>query len=544
MHLRLQLETVNVALSHGALPGVGLAAWLIELSAPRVWAQLPAPVQAHVLLNLSAALRALPSAAQEQLLRRVRDTCTLTGTHAAALQCAACIGAGAAVRALFAAEAATPAAGASGGASKRLREAMLALLSELAQASLPPPAGWAAPSVVLSSPPADVRWRLVCATHGWDQHEAPPEAAVQERLVAACQDAQLEIADNAAKAALLDLGAMASSAAVVQLPAPPSEYELRHWAWHALAAAHSAVPAKASLSALADILQLSSAQGDSAHPASTWQPPGGRAGDAAAKTAEHGSLDWLRVATLAALRASLSPLASETQLKRMVTCLANISPARGPAAFEPPWRAACCASASAVAACSTECQQDVLLELLRTLWAQQREDVSASTLDQSASQGHVLLWLAQLAYFAVMVWELGKRSQDGAVTPQSGVPWHCDAPDDAALLQQADTAQATAQSTLVGLVGPAWGRLVGLLPQALKRLLDTQDWAGARPEMLRVLCEVWHLVQSERSPPQVVTALAHTLVCFWLDLQQQERGALLKHVSVDFGTGGSSSAEA
>ena len=542
--LRLQLETINIALSHGSQAGTGLGAWLADLLAPRAWARLPRALQVHLLLNVPAAMRTLPAAAQQQMLRCTLSTIDSSSADAPLLQCASCIGVCAAARVLCAP------AGAQQGqvestSAKRAQEHVLGALAEFVRRGPALPAAWAVPSVAVDLPPSDAHWRLVCSAHEWQPCTTMPSEAAISSVTAACRcvlpSAHDDVADSDAV-----LTAAASGRASVHMPQAPSAQQLAHWAWHAMAALHGALPAKLSLRLLSELRSGTSTPREVSAERDAQPAPQGAWAQADASEAEPGpaaapGAGELRASVLLALRAAAQPTSSDSHLRRLVADLATHTPSATAATAEETgrmrtWRVACCAAAAAVASASVACQRDVLTDLLRTVWAQQQADGA------SAGASGATPWRMQLSIAAVIAWELSRRVKMHGAT--EGLPWCCDALDDDATAASAEVGgDESAIQRLSCCIGSGWAQLVDLLPWTLPRLLRSPEWSEARGDVLSIVSDVWRAASTARGQAgepvsqnvqqgRAEGALAGVLEAFWLHLQPHEQAALLPVLSL------------
>ena len=542
--LRLQLETINIALRHGSQAGAGLGAWLADLLAPRAWARLPRALQVHLLLNVPAALRTLPAAAQQQMLRCALSTIDSSSADATLLQCAACIGVCAAARVLCAPSGVQQGQVESTSA-KRAQEHVLGALADFVRRGPVLPAAWAVPSVAVDPPPADVHWRLVCSAHEWQPCTTMPSEAAISSVTAACRRVIPSAHDDVAAPDSV-LTAAASGRASIDLPQAPSAQQLAHWAWHALAALHGALPAKLSLRLLSELRSGTTpprevlADSDARPaPQRAWAQTDASEADPGPATAP--GAGELRASVLLALRAAAQPTSSDSPLRRLIADLAAQAPSATAATAEATgrmriWRAACCAAAAAVASASVACQRDVLTDLLRTVWAQQRADSA----DADASSA--MPWQMQLSVAAVIAWELSRRVKAHGAT--EGLPWCCDALDDDATAASSEVAGG--ELPMQGLrfcIGSGWAQLVDLLPWTLPRLLRSSEWSEARGDVLSIVSNVWQAATTARGQSgdpisqtiqqgNAESALAGVLEAFWNDLQPHEQAALLPVLSV------------
>jgi hypothetical protein len=552
--LRLQLEVLNLCLQHGSRGGTGLTMWLSETVTPRPWQHLAPCLQAHMLVHLAAALHILPVAGKEQLLKRAQETIFGHGASAALLQCAACTGLHMAARE-FAGGDGMHNPRAESSSAKRVRISVLATLFKFLQHVPVLLASCSAPSAILSPPLQDVHWRLVSALSGLARLDSCPSEAAVRCTMAACRSIGADPMPPSLPVGTVHvLHQWSSARPCVRVPADPAEQDLALWSWQALLAAYSALPAKVTSSLLDEMLisGLPKRAAESGIDQSTRDRPERAAlGEstvdgpgAAVGTA------WLRAAELACLRAVQLPAASETPLIRLVLDLAaapeqlydlsghvaipkDMAVAGEVSQWQRQWQAACQAAAAAVAAATGVGKHKPLLELLRTVWAQQKEEAGA------AGQGGKPVvrsgwgggWQVRMEFAAVLVWEMcsGGGAQVGVV---EGLPWGCDVLGVDMGVQRVSGVGVggRAVATRSPEYPPGWRSALNLLPWALPRLLQKQAWLEYRKEVLYLVFEIWSAAESGRSGGDNTgdtAVLAHTLECFWEDLHQHERSRLL-----------------
>ena len=525
MQLTVQLEAVNVALVHAPQAGATLAVWLADLFAPRNWHTLADTMKVHLLLHLPAALRALPSAAQAQPLARVRDAANATGSAAALLRCSSALGLHAAAKA-HAHQTCQTSSGSSSTQQKQQSEALLATIRAVAQSGLQPPSDWARPLVRPVPAPSNAHWRLVCGAQDWAGHNAPPTEAALKQTARACKEALLCNAQDVERQADTLLCEVTSSRCVCALPQMPTLQELQSWAWHALASAQASLP----IADTADTLHSG--------PTVVSQPAAARQrghGDRSEEPTPGSRLaGWLTLATLHGVQALLQPAISASQLRRLVsdlTSLHTVQQVREQHAVQQ-WQTACCVAGAALSASAAALQREVLVDVLRNIWAgwqesgePQQQNGSAQTArhDAQAQDCAILNTVRlQLACMAAIAWELNSRDALGC----AGLPWMYDAVGASDCL----SADAEAHREL----GSCWLSVWRACPVAVRLVLMQEGWSDTRREAVRLLSELYRGCLGVKSYRSVTCVLADMLSRFWVELQPRQQIEVLPVLGHDW----------
>ena len=335
---------------------------------------------------------------------------------------------------------------------------------------------------------------------------------------------------------------------VASVPAAPSSAETLQWAWQAQKDALLRVPVKLGTRLLSPLIPLRSAQPSS----SSGQHAAPEAPDEAASrqhAAAHGTAQprpsWSAAAALARCAAA-QPTLREAQLRELFVQLqafCSSEPGHPAAAAAHAlhfkcWQAACGAAAAALSRCSSACQHELLLAMLRTACAH-AEEVQPASVDSTAAglsslQAGMVL---QLQFIAVVCFELCKSIAHIADAP--GLPWQCAVPDvaqqsgAAADAYGSDAANSNSSSDgVASRAGAGWHRLFRLLPCALQRLMQHESWAGVRHKLVQCIMRLWQCSHERKDllTDECQRVLQRVLVQEWQQLQFHERNALLPYV--------------